>query len=951
MRMATDQQLDATAPADNAAPDDTELFLVDGSGYIFRAFFALPQNLTNKDGVPVGAVMGFTNMMVKLLKDMKAPYIAVIFDHPTQNFRYQLYDDYKANRSELPPELAPQFPMIRDATRAFGIPAIELEGYEADDLIATYARLATEQGRKVTIVGSDKDLMQLVGGNVRMYDPIKGKYLGPDDVQEKFGVLPDRVIDVQALAGDSVDNIPGVPGIGVKTAAQLIMEYGSLEALLERAHEIKQPKRRDLLLEHADNARLSKKLVTLATDAPVPMDLAELKAHDPNTPDLTDFLRRHGFKTLLNRLEQTAAAVDSVHMPHKMTAKEGDAQTRMSLDGFKADLPPASANAYTLIDDLETLKAWLADCVAEGVMAVDTETTDLTPSRARLVGVSLSSGIGRAAYIPLGHVAGGDLLGIHGDVPKQLAMADAMALLKPVLEDPGVLKIGHNIKYDMQIFAAYGIDVHPVDDTMLMSYVLNGTSHGHGMDELVQLYCDHCTIKYDDVTGTGKNRVTFDRVPVDKALLYAAEDAECTLRLHRNFKPRLGREYMTTVYEDIERPVIPVLARMERTGIKVDTSVLQKMSGEFGERMLALEAAVHRLAGHPFNIGSPKQLGQVLFDEMGIPGGRKTKTGDWSTSADILEDLGTQGFDVVDRVLEYRQVSKLKSTYTDALQQQINPATGRVHTSFQMAGTSTGRLSSSDPNLQNIPIRTEDGRKIRTAFVAEDGWTLLSVDYSQVELRLAAEMAGIEALRQAFRDKVDIHTLTASQVFDTPIDQMTPELRRAAKAVNFGIIYGISGWGLAKQLGIGQGDANTYIRKYLSRFPEIQNYMEEKKAEARRHGYVKTLYGRKCFIANINNKIPGIRAGAERQAINAPLQGTAADIMKIAMGRMPFALDEAGLQARMLLQVHDELLFEVPVAEIDETTDLVKAVMEQVAELGVPLEAEAGHGHSWAAAH
>jgi DNA polymerase-1 len=981
--MATANPFSASA---DAAPetDQDELFLVDGSGYIFRAYFALPQNLTNPEGVPVGAVLGFSNMMHKLLADLHAPYIAVIFDAPGDTFRNGLYDQYKANRDAPPAELIPQFGLIREATEAFGIPAIEMEGYEADDLIATYARLASEQGKKVTIVGSDKDLMQLVGGNVRLYDPIKSKYIGIPEVEEKFGVHPSKVIDVQALAGDSVDNIPGVPGIGVKTAAQLITEFGSLEALLERTHEIKQPKRKEALTLHADNARLSKKLVTLDAHVEVPLGLADLRARDLARPQLKAFLHKHGFRTLAARLEQTANVAETIG---RVPLPRNEARPHALAEAIP-EIPHARHNDYTLITDAAVLKQWIAHAYDTGVLAVDTETTSLNPTRAKLVGISISPEIGKAAYIPVGHVnapsdlfsssprppAGGGTEG--GGIPssfaqnpnipppltpppaaqagenlKQMPLADAIALLKPVLEDPSILKIGHNIKYDLQILQKHGITVSPVDDTMLLSYVLHGSTHGHGMDELVEKYCDHCTIKYEDVTGKGKNQITFDRVPLDQALTYAAEDAECTLRMHHAFKRRLPLEQVTRVYEDIERPIIPVLAQMERTGVRVDVDVLKAMSHDFGIKIVELEARIYGLAGHPFNVGSPKQLGQVLFDEMSIPGGKKTKTGDWSTAADILEGMGSAGHEIVDRVLEYRMLSKLKSTYTDALQTQINPETGRVHTSYQMAGTSTGRLSSTDPNLQNIPIRTEEGRKIRTAFVAEPGWTMLSVDYSQVELRLAAEMAGVEALKQAFRDKVDIHTLTASQVFGVPILEVTSDIRRAAKAVNFGIIYGISGWGLSKQLGIPQGDANAYIRKYLARFSEIQAFMEAAKAEARQHGYVKTLYGRKCFIANINNKMPGLRSGAERQAINAPLQGTAADIMKLAMGRMPAALQKANLRARMLLQVHDELLFEVPEEEIDETAALVKSVMEGVAALSVPLEADAGHGPNWGAAH
>lgn len=933
-------------PKTNAAED--EIYLVDGSGYIFRAYYALPQNLTNPQGVPVGAVLGFVNMLLKLLTDLHAPALAVIFDAARRNYRNDIYPEYKANRSETPEDLIPQFPLIREATKAFDIPGIELEGYEADDLIATYARLAIEQGKSVTIVGTDKDLMQLVRPGVRMYDPIKGRYLDESDVVEKFGVTPDKVVDVQALVGDSTDNIPGVPGIGVKTAAQLISEFGDLDTLLARAGEIKQPKRRDTLIEYADTARLSRQLATLHQNAPVPCTLDELKARDPHTQKLADFLKQQGFKSVLARLGAPANHEPALP-PHQ---------------GKRiADLPPEAAEPpkaphvrgaaeYTLIDNLATLDQWLDEARDKGLLCVDTETTSLTPACAKLVGVSLSIVPERAAYIPVGHTVEADLLGDNGNAKhKQLAVADVIARLKPVLEDESILKIGHNIKYDWQIFANHGIRMAAMDDSMLLSYVLDGTQHGHGMDELSELLLGHKTISYEDVTGKGKNQVSFDKVDIAKACDYAAEDAEITLRLHQILKPRLIHEHMVRVYEDIERPLIPVIARMEHTGIRIDTAFLKSLSHEFGTKLAALEKTITALAGRDFNVGSPKQLGAILFEEMGLPGGRKTKTGDWSTAVDVLEDLAGQGHEIVGKVLEWRQLSKLKSTYTDSLPEEINPATGRVHTSFNMTGTTTGRLSSSDPNLQNIPIRTEEGRKIRRAFVAERGWKLLSVDYSQVELRLAAALADVRALKQAFIDKVDIHTMTASQVFGIPLDQVTPEIRRSAKAVNFGIIYGISGFGLAKQLNVSVGEASDFIRRYLNKFHEIQDYMEACKDEARQHGYVRTYYGRKCFIPNINSKNGAWRSGAERQAINAPLQGTAADIMKMAMARMPSALSEAGLSARMLLQVHDELVFEVPDAEIEKTAEIVKTVMREAGNVGIPLEAEAGWADNWADAH
>lgn len=929
-----------------------ELFLIDGSGFIFRAYFAMAYSrqagMTNPEGIEVGAVYGFTSMLLKMLKDYHAPYLAVIFDAARVNFRNEIYPAYKANRDETPEDLIPQFALIRDATLAFDMPALELEGYEADDLIATYTRLAREAGKKVVIVSSDKDLMQLVGDGVRILDPMKGVWIETPQVIEKFGVTPDKVVDVQSLAGDSVDNVPGVPGIGIKTAAQLINEYGNLETLLERAGEIKQQKRREVLIEHAEAARISKKLVALDAYAPVPVALEDLKSHDPDKPELIAFLQKHGFNSLIRRI-----GGQPVTMPN--TPKQTDANTAPIEDEV---LPPASENLYTLINDANTLKEWIAMAYDSGVIAVDTETTSLTPAKAKLVGISLSPKIGRGAYIPLGHEQQAtDLFGGgNNDQTSQMNKVEAIALLKPLLEDKSVLKLGHNMKYDWQMFAKEGVEITPCDDTMLISYVLDGASHSHSMDNLCSMYCDHQTIKYEDVTGKGKAQVTFDKVAIKDAVNYAAEDAEITLRLHKILKPRLAREKMVSVYETIERPLIPVIARMELEGILVDPNALRDMSHIFGQKLVELEKEIHALAGHPFNVASPKQVGEVLFDELKLPGGKKTKGGDASTSVDVLEKLSLEGHVIVDKILEYRQLAKLKSTYTDALQAEINPATGRVHTSYHMTGTSTGRLSSTDPNLQNIPIRTEEGRKIREAFIAREGCVLLSVDYSQVELRLAAQMAGVEALKQAFANDDDIHKLTASRVFDVPFEQVSGELRRQAKAVNFGIIYGISGFGLAKQLGCSVGEASEFIKRYLARFHEIETYMEKTKDIAKRDGYVKTLYGRKCFIPGIQDKNQMRVRGAERQAINAPLQGTAADIMKIAMGRMNAALSTAGLSAKMLLQVHDELIFEVPTIEIEKTAQIVKDCMENSfkinqIEIDVPLIAEAGHAKNWAKAH
>ncbi len=939
---------------EEALPQDGELFLVDGSGFIFRAYFAMAYSgrgeMTNPEGVPVSAVFGFTQMLMKLLNDYHAPYLAVVFDPPGGSFRNDLYKEYKANRDAPPEDLIPQFPLVREATKAFDIPVIEQKGFEADDMIACYAKLAVSQGKKVVIVSSDKDLMQLVDDNVRMLDPMKNKWITRKEVIEKFGVPPEKVVDVQALAGDSTDNIPGVPGIGIKTAAELINEYGSLAELLKRAEEIKQPKRREKLIEHAENARLSEKLVRLECDADVPIPLEELKTHDPDKPELMAFLQKHAFNSIIKRLNNGVIPNASAEGSH-MT--QGDPSTTGANAPSAQDDVPITENKYVLINDEKTLQEWIDKAIQYGTVCIDTETTGLTPAKVNLVGISLCITPGEAAYIPLAHrAAQADLLGeTQGSDIAQIPAARALEMLKPMLEDESVMKVAHNMKYDWQLFKKAGIHVGPCDDTLLMSYVLDGSSHSHSMDNLSKMYLDFEPIKFEEVAGKGKSQITFDLVDIEKALNYAAEDADITMRLYHILKPRLIEEKMNFVYEDIERPLIPVIAQMELYGIKVDPAVLKSMSTDFGKRILALEEEIHKLAGTPFNIASPKQIGEILFDQMGLQGGSKTKTGQWSTDVGALEELALQGHEIVQKILDWRGLSKLKSTYTDALQDEINPATGRVHTSYHMTGTSTGRLASSDPNLQNIPIRTEDGRKIREAFVAEEGCTLLSVDYSQVELRLAAEMAGVHALKQAFKDGVDIHTLTASQVFGVPFDEVTPEIRRQAKAVNFGIIYGISGWGLAKQLGCEPSDASDFIRRYLTKFSEIKDYMEEKKDEARKHGYVQTLYGRKCFTPNIGAKIPAQRAGSERAAINAPLQGTAADIMKIAMARIPRAMEKAGLTGKMLLQVHDELIFEVPDAELEATSSLVREIMESVSKTEVPLTAEAGSGHSWADAH
>jgi len=934
--------------ADPSAPK--HVYLVDGSGYIFRAFHALPP-LTRADGTPVNAVLGYTTMLMKLISETNADHIAVIFDAARGSFRNTIYADYKAQRPETPPELIPQFALVREATRAFNIPAVEMADYEADDLIATYARLAKEAGADVTIVSSDKDLMQLINDRVKMLDPIKNKPIGAAEVEEKFGVGPDKVIEVQALAGDSTDNVPGVPGIGVKTAAELIKLYGDVENLLAHVNDIKQPKRRETLIQNAEKARISRELVVLKNDVPVDHPLASFVRRQPDRDVLMAFLRDNQFRSVIARLEGQAAPKEA------RPVTDSTARAVAARPASPAEAAIVDRTGYQLVLTPADLDIWIARASEVGVVGFDTETTSFEAMRAALCGFSLSVAPNQACYVPVGHRAPGSADGLaFVDPPPQIPLDQALQRLKPLLEDPGVLKVGHNIKYDCQVMQRHGISVAPIDDSMIVSYVLEGGAHGHGMDELAELHLNHKTIRYDDVCGSGKARVTFDCVPLDKARDYAAEDADVTLRLQRALKPRLREERLLTVYETIDRPLIPVVAAMEMAGVKVDREELRRLSGDFAARLAELEQRIHKLAGHPFNIGSPKQLGEVLFDEMGLPGGQKSgKTGAYATGADVLETLAAQGHDLPARVLDWRQLAKLKSTYADALIDQINPETGRVHTSFALAATSTGRLSSNDPNLQNIPVRTEEGRKIRRAFVAEKGHRLLSVDYSQIELRLAAHVADVPALKEAFRTNADIHAMTASQVFGIPAEGMDPMVRRRAKAINFGIIYGISPFGLGQQLGIPQSEAKAYIEAYFQRYPAIRDYMDRTKTFARERGYVLTIFGRRCYMPGINDKNPARRSFMERAAINAPLQGSAADIIKRAMIRVPPALAQAGLKARMLLQVHDELLFEVPAAEADATAALVKRVMEGATlpalELSVPLIADIGIGDNWADAH
>lgn len=933
---------------DSAMADKTEkksLYLVDGSGFIFRAFHALPP-ITRPDGTPVGAVMGFCNMLLRLLDEAGDDYVAVIFDAARKNFRNDIYPEYKANRGETPEDLVPQFSLIKEATEAFGIKAVELEGYEADDLIATYARVAQEQDIPVKVVSSDKDLMQLIRPGVSLFDPIKFVDIGLDQVEKKFGVTPDKVIDVQALAGDSTDNVPGVPGIGVKTAALLINEYGDLETLLERAGEIKQNKRRENLIEFADMARISKRLVLLADDAPLPVPMDELNNLVYDHDVLISFLQEQAFRTLTSRVEKKFGGTNKPYASMIDTSKKQEINKVYK------------KTVYELVNNETALTQWVQAIQDKGVVAVDTETNSLSPVSAKMVGISLSLGEGSGCYIPVGHEIqehdGFDFDGEGGDNQKevkQLPLQKVMDALKPVLEDPSILKIGQNIKYDTQVFAQHNIEVYPVDDTMVLSYVLDGAKTSHGMDALAKAYFDHDTIKYKEIVGTGKKQKTLDQLHPDDVRDYAGEDAEITYRLHEVLKPRLAQEKMTSIYERLDRPLISIIAKMESRGIKVDPLILKEMSADFAKGLEEYQKKVFDQAGQEFNLASPKQMGEVLFDNMGLTGGKKTKTGAWSTDAKTLEELSAQGHTIIDDILAWRQLAKLKSTYTDALQNQIDTKTGRVHTSFALTATSTGRLASSDPNLQNIPIRTEEGRKIRTAFIADKGNKLVCIDYSQVELRLVAEMAGIERLKQAFRDGIDIHTMTASEVFGIPIDEMTSERRRAAKAINFGIIYGISGFGLARQLGVDNATAADYIKRYMARFPELETFMEETKDFAKSHGYVETLYGRRCWVPDIASSNYPRRAFAERQAINAPIQGTAADIMKRAMINVDRVLGASGLQAKMLLQIHDELIFEVLEKDVDATIALVKKEMESVIKMDVPLVAEAGVGDNWDEAH
>ncbi|MGQ2971975.1 MAG: DNA polymerase I [Brevundimonas mediterranea] len=970
----TDASAPQTAPEqDRPLTQDgpaLRLWMIDASAYIFRAYHALPPLTRKSDGLPVGAVQGYCNMLWKLLKDMKGAdgptHLVAIFDHSDKTFRNTLYDQYKAHRPPAPEDLVPQFPLVREATAAFGVHCVELPGYEADDLIATYACKARDAGGEAVIVSSDKDLMQLIGGGVVMWDPMKDRRLAEPEVFEKFGVGPEKMIDLQALIGDSVDNVPGAPGIGPKTAAQLLDEYGDLDALLARAGEIKQPKRRETLINFADQIRLSRELVRLTCDAPAPEPIEDFAVRDPDPETLSAFLDKMEFRSLQRRVGDGRAGPSetSAFAPKRapnLSAPVATPRYGQVVEG-PAEAQIFDLEAYECVQTEEALDRWIARAVEAGSVGFDTETSSLSATHAGLCGVSLAVGPNEACYIPLTHehepqAGEGGLFGVPGEAREpiqQLDKAKALAKLKVLLENPSVLKVLQNAKYDLAVMARRGIRVAPYDDTMLISYVLEGGLHGHGMDELARLHLGHDPVPFKSVAGTGKSQKSFRHVALKPATQYAAEDADVTLRLWRLLKPRLAREGLSTVYETLERPLPAVLAEMETAGVRIDPDRLKRLSSEFGLRMAELEAQAHEIAGRPFNIGSPRQIGEILFGELNLPGGKKTASGQWGTDASVLEDLAATH--ALPRVLlDWRQLSKLKGTYTDALTAAADPATDRVHTSYQLAAATTGRLASSDPNLQNIPIRTETGREIRQAFIAAPGHLLISADYSQIELRLLAHIGDIPELKRAFKAGLDIHAATASEMFGVPVEGMPSETRRRAKAINFGIVYGISAFGLAAQLGIDQGEAGAYIKTYFDRFPGIRTYMDKTKAEVRQAGFVSTVFGRRIHIPAIHSKSGAERQFGERAAINAPIQGAAADIIRRAMIRMPTALAEAGLKTRMLLQVHDELVFETPEAEADRAITVIKRVMETASDpavaLTVPLVVDARAAPNWDAAH
>jgi DNA polymerase I len=940
--------------------DHKHLYLVDGSAYIFRAYFAVQKSaghLTNSAGTPIGALMAYTNMLWTLANNLHAAdgptHMAVVLDKSGTSFRNEIYSEYKANRPPAPDDLVPQFPLVRDATRAFSLPMIEEENVEADDMIASYTKAARAAGWDVSIISSDKDLMQLVGPGVDMFDTMKDKRIRAEEVFEKFGVGPELVGDVLALMGDSSDNVPGVPGIGPKTATKLITEFGDLESVLAAAPDMKPSKMRDNLIEFAEMARLSKVLVTLKEDCPLPIALEDMELRPIPEGPLRPFLEEHGFKSLLNRIgkgSDTAAANKAIAGQTKAERKgDGDSAAPVAGAAAKpAPMPPIDAASYECVTTLDRLNHWIAEATKVGVVGFDTETDSLEAVTARLVGFSLATAPGTACYVPLAH-GGTDMF---AEKSEQIPLDAALARLKPLLEDESVLKIGQNLKYDMSVLRQHGLSIHPFDDTMLMSFALDAGRQGHGMDELSDLYLGHKPISYKSLTGTGKSQISFAEVPLSEATKYAAEDADVTLRLWHHLKLRLSPEHVTRVYELVDRPLVPVLSQMECEGIKVDRTVLARLSSEFAAQMEILEKEIHGLAGQPFLISSPAQLGEILFGKMGHKGGKKGKSGQYSTDVTVLEDLAGQGVEIARKVLDWRQLAKLKSTYTDSLQEQINAKTGRVHTSYSLVGAQTGRLASTDPNLQNIPIRTETGRQIRDAFVAEPGNVILSADYSQIELRLAAHMADVGPLREAFEEGEDIHARTARELYG----EVNRDTRGRAKTINFSILYGISRWGLAKRLESTSDDAQQLIDAYFKRFPGISAYIQETTASVKETGFTETLFGRKCWFPRVSSPNQNERQGSERAAINAPIQGTSADIIKRAMVRMLPALAEAGLpNVKMLLQVHDELVFELPDGDVAAASKVIESVMAGAAEplvkLSVPLGVEIGVGPSWGAAH
>ena len=923
----------------NKIKNTDHFYLIDGSGYIFRAYYALPPLSRKSDGMPTGAVSGFCSMLFKLLEDSKSnenkhkpTHFAVIFDSARKNFRNEIYSDYKANRSDAPDDLIPQFEFIRKSVKAFNLPSIELINYEADDLIATYVEQILKEGAKATIVSSDKDLMQLYKKNIRIYDPMKNKFISNEDVNNKFGVNPDKVIDVQALAGDSSDNVPGVPGIGVKTAAELINQYGNLENVLKNADKIKQNKRRETLIQNKDKAIVSKKLVTLKKDVPVKNKISEFELKEIDKNKLYNFLREMEFNRLLSSVISTYGEV------------EFSSKTKV-FDKEEKNHKISNKN-YELIEKEEDIDKWLNEAEERGEIAVDTETSSLDPHQAKLVGISFSTKIGKACYIPIGHTEG-----------KNLEEKKVIKKIKPVLEDKSIKKIGQNIKFDYIIFYHKGINMNAMEDTMLMSYVLDAGKNRHNMDVLSEIHLDHKTIAFKDLVGTGKKQINFSEVKIDIAKDYAAEDADITFRLYKIFSKNLKLEKLLNIYEIFEKPLIEILALMEIYGIKVDQKFLQLLSSKFEKKINNLEKEIYKVAKKEFNIGSTKQLGEVMYNEMKISSLKKTKKGSYATSAQVLEDLAFKGHKLPKLVLDWRQATKLKNTYSDSLQEHINPKTKRVHTSFLLAATSTGRLASSDPNLQNIPIKSEDGKEIRRTFVAEKNSKLISADYNQIEMRILADLADVKELKKAFKNKEDIHSLTASQVFNTNISKVDSDMRRKAKAINFGIIYGISQYGLAKQIGVSTVEAEEFLNSYFLKFPEIKEYMESTIKFCRKSGYVSNIFGRRTHITGINDKNFNIRNFQERAAINAPIQGSASEIMRMAMIRVSKKLEEIKeLSCKILLQIHDELIFEVHKDDIKKYSNIIQEGMSSVKDsdlhsFSIPLLVDVNVGNNWGDLH